>query len=188
MPSLFDRLLAQAQSKVPLERVRILSQGEDGTAGRTEYRRDQQAVLDALQGVATDWKSDRAARMDASVASTQDRLAAEKASALDAFRKQQEQLSESANRTMQEPVSGAFDIDVNALKPLQEITGVALNNTLTGGNAATDSFYVTPENTQSQFTVGAPVGGGMIGTRQRASTDDITSKPDRLGNRRKDQF
>lgn len=72
--------------------------------------------------------------------------------------------------------------------PLKQITGVSLTPELSGSNAADSAFFLSPEASQAQFAVGAPVGGGGIGKRQRGTTERIVSEPDNLNSSRKGKF
>jgi hypothetical protein len=72
--------------------------------------------------------------------------------------------------------------------PLKQITGVSLTPELSGSNAAQSAFYVSPESTQAQFAVGASVGGGNIGQRQKKTTKDVVSQPDNFNSSRKGDF
>lgn len=137
------------------------------------------------------WYADEASRKAQTQGLVSDITTKSKAagkSAVDAFKERSKAAADAAKQTMKKPVSGVATIDLAALKPLQKITGVALNSALTGGNAATQQFYINPESTQAQFAVGAPVGGGGIGTRQRASTTQMEPTKDTLGSKRKDQL
>jgi multidrug efflux pump subunit AcrA (membrane-fusion protein) len=72
--------------------------------------------------------------------------------------------------------------------PLKQITGVSLMPGMAGANNAQSAIFVSPEASQSQFAVGAPIGGGNIGQRQKGSTTDIVSQPDNLNSSRKGKF
>lgn len=113
-------------------------------------------------------------------------LAAQQQAAIDTYQNNAANLASQAQQSLANPVNvGNPSPDLGAL---QKITGVALNPALEGGNAAQSSFYVSPESTQSQYAVGAPVGGGNIGTRQRASTPGINPTTDKFGGGTKDQL
>lgn len=124
--------------------------------------------------------------LDAFEANTPDIIAAQRDTALAAQIAERSRIAEQAKRVQEQPI-GAPTRTPN-LAPLQNITGVSLNPALTGGNAATQSFFITPESSQSQFVVGAPVGGGNIGVRQKPSTGNVTPTSDPLGTYTKDQF
>lgn len=94
--------------------------------------------------------------------------------------------ADQANQLLATPVGAPQSVP--NLAPLQEITGVALNPTLSGGNAAETPFFLNPDSTASRFSVGAPVGGGGIGPRQRASTDKLVSETETFGGGKKDQL
>lgn len=88
-----------------------------------------------------------------------------------------------------QPVSGVANIDINAIKPLQDITGVALNSKLAGGNKATSAFYIPPSTAKSQFNVGGSTSAGTLVPRQKPSSTSITSgKDDLTHNSRKGRF
>lgn len=99
---------------------------------------------------------------------------------------QRRRLAEQANARLKQPAR-APNI-VPTLSPLQEITGVQLNDDMAGTNTATNSFFIAPESVASNYNVaGSPLGGG-IGGRQRASSTDLTSRSDTLGAKRKDEL
>lgn len=97
-----------------------------------------------------------------------------------------EQMREQASTLMAQPARAPNIIP--ELAPLQEVTGVALNNDLAGQNAATSQFFVTPDSVASNYTVASNPAGGGIGGRQRASSDALTSTTDTLGSKRKDEL
>jgi len=138
------------------------------------------------------WYAQEAARKAATegkVGSITSKAAADKAAAITAYTAKNKAAMEAARAATSKPVSGVATFNANSLKPLQQVTGVAVNDAFAGGNNATDAFYVNPQSTQSQYAVGAPVGGGDIGTRQRATTTAaLTPTTDTLGSKRKDQF
>ena len=101
------------------------------------------------------------------------------------FEQQRNQLQQSADARMAAPVT-APNL-VGSLAPLERVTGVSLNPNHAGQNNATQAFYLRPESVGSNFNVNASL-GGTIGKRSAPSTSGVTSKPDNLGNKKKDQF
>ena len=111
-------------------------------------------------------------------------IAARRSSALADMEARNKQLLEQANRASSQQMS----VPVPIQAPINPATDVKVNPNLVGNNAASQAFYIAPQSTQSQFAVGAPVGGGFIGARHRGSSEDITSESNRLGGGKKDQF
>lgn len=109
----------------------------------------------------------------------QSNIAAQRSTALAEAEANNAQMREQAERTLQSPINVPISIPTQA--PANPVDNVSVNPALQGQNNATGAFFVSPESTQSQFAVGAPVGGGFIGARLRKSTDDLKSKNDRLG-------
>jgi hypothetical protein len=87
---------------------------------------------------------------------------------------------------MKKPVGGVATFNANTLKPLQAVTGVKLDKKLAGANKGSGQFYTAPEDTAAKFSVGASVGGGDVGVRQKATTSAVSSTPDNLGSRKKE--
>lgn len=116
----------------------------------------------------------------------QDRINAARETALQQQIAARNTAADQANQLLATPAGAPQSVP--NLAPLQEITGVALNPTLSGANAAETPFFLNPDSTASRFSVGAPVGGGGIGPRQRASTADLTSDTDTFGGGKKDQL
>lgn len=106
--------------------------------------------------------------------------------ALNQAQAQRDQLAAQAQATLSSPANAP--ITVPTLAPVAPISNVGPNARLAGANAATSQFYVAPESSASQFTIGAPIGGGNIGQRTRQSSRDITSETDNLGAKRKDEL
>lgn len=198
MPSpLFQQLLAQAKSgyrpapnRQSYAKQRRNSGGADGPVTYPGYQ-------DAMRK----WKEGLYARMQPSIKSEQsklmDALAQQKQTntqraadahnnAINAAQAQRDQLAEQAKATLSSPANAP--ITVPTLAPVAPLGDVGLDASQAGANAATSQFYVAPESSASQFTLGAPIGGGNIGQRTRQSSRDITSETDNLGAKRKDEL
>ena len=163
-----------------------LKEREQEQARQQAAARRQQTQASALRNQFMQQYKPQVAELDTFIENTPDFIAQQRDTALQQQIAQRNLMAEQAQRVRSQPV-GAPNV-VPDMAPLQDITGVSLNPALTGGNAATQSFYLSPESTQSQFAVGAPVGGGGIGQRQKGTTDAITSRTDSLGARRKDEL
>lgn len=136
----------------------------EGTAGVDDQRK-------ALDTRVTDIRAQNTAARDTAVS---------------ALMQQMKQRGEQAKLALQNAPK-APTIVPNAA-PLKAITGVSLTPELAGVNAASSAFSIAPESTQAQFAVGAPVGGGNLGQRQKKTTNDVVSQPDNLNSSRKGKF
>lgn len=116
----------------------------------------------------------------------QQQIAAQRDTAMAQFEQNRQQLEQQAQTALRGPADAP--IIVPSLAPVGKVNNVDTNAALAGTNAATDSFYLNPESTQSQFSVGAPVGAGQIGQRQRPTSNNIVSRSDTLGSKRKDEL
>ena len=96
------------------------------------------------------------------------------------------QMREQADRKLAAPPTAPNP--VGSIAPLEQITGVPLNDQLSGTNAATQAFFVRPENAVGRGNIAAPAGGGNIGSRQRNDTANLSARTDSLGAKSKDQF
>jgi DNA polymerase II small subunit/DNA polymerase delta subunit B len=128
----------------------------------------------------------RRAALDTRVSDIRGQNETAKQTAVSALMQQMMDRGEQAKRTLANAPT-APSITPNAA-PLKQITGVSLTPELAGANAAKSAFFLSPEASQAQFAVGAPVGGGGIGRRQRGTTERITSDPDNLNSGRKGDF
>lgn len=147
-----------------------------------EQKRQAAALLSGAQGEDTS----RRAALEARAADIRAQNEAEQRSAVSQLMQQMQLRGEQAKRAMQNAPTPP-SITPNAA-PLKEITGVSLVPGMAGANNARSAFFLSPEASQSQFAVGAPVGGGNIGQRQKGSTSDIVSQPDNLNSSRKGKF
>jgi hypothetical protein len=158
------------------EELAVYRQGQDANAKKAAAL---QASMGGRESALKDQMIARQRQFD-------QQLKANKDAALGAFEAQRQGLQAAAKQSMASPVSAPNM--VGSMAPLEAVTGVSLDAAMAGRNAASQAFYLNPQSTQSQFAVGAPVGGGGIGQRTSASTPGITSRSDTLGNKRKDQF
>lgn len=110
----------------------------------------------------------------------------ERATAIDAMRASTDQLREQSERKLSSPL--AAPITVPTMSPANPMTNVQTSDAYAGTNAAENKFYVSPESTQSQFAVGAPVGGISLSQRTKGSTERLGGKTDTLGSKRKDEL
>lgn len=162
---------------------------EQQVAARREAER--QAAINEVRAdeLLTAGRSKDAARrgaLDTRVQTIRDTNASEKQAALTALQQQLMMRGEQAQRTLQSAPQ-APTVTPNAA-PLKAITGVSLTPEMAGANTAQNAFFISPEASQAQFAVGAPVGGGNIGRRQRGSTENIVSEPDNFNSSRKGKF
>lgn len=150
-----------------------------------EMARKRREAAALLAGGRSEDASRRAA-LDTRVTDIRTQNKAEQDAAVSALMQQIRDRGEQAQRALQnEPKAPSV---VPNAAPLKQITGVSLTPEMAGANAARNAFYISPEATQAQFAVGAPVGGGGIGQRQRGTTERIVSEPDNLNATRKGKF
>lgn len=141
--------------------------------------RDYTSMVDAI-------RERNAASLDAQRQRNFDDISSARATAMADMHARNERMRTQAERTLSSPASAPVIVPAQA--PINQVNDVGTSAALAGNNAATGAFFITPQSTQSQFAVGAPIGGGFIGARQRGSTEDITSDTNRLGGGRKDEF
>lgn len=147
-------------------------------------RKKREAAAITAQGQTEE--AARRAALDTRVTDIRSQNDAEKNAAVSQLMQQMQMRGEQAQRELANAPK-APTITPNAA-PLKQITGVSLTPELAGANAAQSAFFLSPEASQAQFAVGAPVGGGGIGQRQRGSTERIVSQPDNLNSSRKGKF
>lgn len=136
------------------------------------------------EGTAAD--AARRAALDTRVTDIRTQNNAAKTAAVSALMQQMKDRGEQAKLALQNAPKPPT-ISVNGA-PLKQVTGVSLTPELAGTNTAQSAFYIAPESTQAQFAVGAPVGGGNIGQRQKKTTNDVVSQPDNFNSSRKGEF
>lgn len=150
------------------------------------YQLDNKKAADYVTQQFDGWSSDWQNTLDTQQRNNADRLEAERTTALQQLLEQNAQMKMQAEQQLKSPL--AAPIPVAQMEALAPVTRVNTDPSLQGFNSATQQFYVSPDSIQSQFNVGAPVGGGGIGQRQKTSTSEITSRPDALGTRSKDEL
>ena len=145
----------------------------------------KQGRADILLGAANDEDSRLRALLEERITGIQNSSAADAATALAQFNQDNATRLETGQRTLDNDIHAP--IQIGSLAPLQDITGVAVNDAFAGANQATSPYYVNPESVVSQFNITESLGGGL-GPRQRKSTDDLTSLPGDITGGKKDQF
>jgi len=175
-----------------------MPQGEDEYVRQREERRLQAARKEATERAAYNARVAGAQQLYADTAAQnkdairqlhEDRkadIATAKQTALQEYMTKNAQMREQSDRRLSAPPTAPNP--VGSIAPLEQITGVALNDALAGNNVATEAFFVRPENSVGRGNIGAPVGGGNIGSRQRNDTANLSARTDSLGAKSKDQF
>lgn len=115
----------------------------------------------------------------------QEAVAAARSTALAQMAERNAQLRRQADTRLSAPPR-APNI-VPTFNPLEQTVDVNTDAELSGNNAATQSYFITPKSAQSQFSITTPFGGGITG-RNRPSTGRLTSESDTLGSKQKDEL
>lgn len=176
---LFNALLTRAREITPYGTKRQIvtpaMQGGGKDQPRTPpVRQDvphqyDSSVARTVGTLGGEWLSSQRNALQQQMIASRQRIDADRAAAVADYTSRANSMRDAAQTATQNARGFSFD-----LSPLQSITRVALNPTLSGANTATQQFSLAPESVQSQFTVGGGTGSDQTGTRQKQTTGALS--------------